>query len=85
MNVARMSNNGQIIVPAEIRRALKVKAGDKILFFQKENGEIVVQNTSITAIQEAQATVMDSNYSEEEILADVMELRYSEVNYADND
>ena len=75
MNVAKMSNNGQITVPAEIRRVLKAKAGDKILFFQNEHGEIIVQNTSITAIHEAQAAVMDSDYSEDEILADVMELR----------
>jgi len=76
MNLARVSNNGQITVPVEIRRALKVKAGDKILFFRKENGEIIVQNTSINAIQESQAMVAGSNYSEDEILADVMDLRY---------
>jgi len=76
MNLARISDNGQITVPAEIRRALKVKAGDKILFFQKNNGEIVVKNPSITAIEEAQAIVATTNYSEEEILADVMDFRY---------
>jgi AbrB family looped-hinge helix DNA binding protein len=76
MNLARLSNNGQITVPVEIRRALKVKAGDKILFFQKENGEIIVQNPSINAIQGAQSAVANNNYSDDEILKDVMELRY---------
>jgi len=76
MNLARVSNNGQITVPVEIRRALKVKAGDKILFFKKDNGEIIVQNTNITAIGEAQKAVAGSNYSEDEILADIMESRY---------
>ena len=76
MNLARVSTGGQITMPMEIRRALKVKTGDKILFFRKENGEIIVQNTSITAIQEAQTAVAGSVYSEDEILADVMELRY---------
>lgn len=76
MNLARVSNNGQITVPVEIRRALKVKAGDKILFFKKDNGEIVVQNPNISAIEEAQTAVSDNNYPEDEILADVMELRY---------
>ena len=33
--------------------------------------------TSITAIQEAQASVVGSDYSEDEILADIMQLRYS--------
>ena len=76
MNLARVSNNGQITVPIEIRRELKIKAGDKILFFRKENGDIVMQNTNITAIQEAQAAVAGSNYTEDEILDDVMVSRY---------
>jgi AbrB family looped-hinge helix DNA binding protein len=75
MNLARVSNNGQITVPIEIRSALRVKAGDK-LFFQKENGEIIVQNPNMTALGEAQATIADSYYSEDEILADIMESRY---------
>jgi AbrB family looped-hinge helix DNA binding protein len=78
MNLAKVSNNGQITVPTEIRRALKLKEGDKILFFQKENGEIVVNNTSLIAIQEAQDTIAGSNYSEDEILTDIMKLRYGE-------
>jgi len=78
MNVARVSANGQITVPVEIRRTLKLKEGDKILFFQKENGEIVVNNTALVAIQEAQAAVAGSTYSEEEILTDIMKSRYGE-------
>jgi len=78
MNLARLSANGQITVPVEIRRALKLKEGDKMLFLQKENGEIVVNNTSLVAIQEAQAAVSGSAYSEEEILADIMKARYGE-------
>jgi AbrB family looped-hinge helix DNA binding protein len=78
MNLARVSANGQITVPVEIRRALKLKEGDKMLFFLKENGEIVVNNTSLVVIREAQQAVAGSVYSEEEILADVMRLRYGE-------
>jgi len=80
MNLARVSSNGQITVPVEIRRALKLKEGDKMLFFTKENGEIVVNNTSLVAIGEAQRAVSGSVYSEEEILADVMQLRYGDKN-----
>ena len=78
MNLARVSANGQITVPVEIRRALKLKEGDKVLFFQKDNGEVVVNNTSLVAIQEAQRAVMGSVYSEEEVLADIMKSRYGE-------
>ena len=78
MNLAKISANGQITVPVEIRRALKLKEGDKMLFFQKENGEIVVNNTSLVAIQEAQEAVKGNTYSEEEILSDIMKLRYGD-------
>ena len=76
MNLAKVSANGQITVPVEIRRALKLKEGDKMLFFQKENGEIVVNNTSLVAIREAQEAVRGSEYPEAEILSDIMKLRY---------
>ena len=76
MYLARVSANGEITVPLGIRYALKLEEGDKILFFQKDNGEIVVNNTSLIAIREAQAAVSGSNYSEEEALNDIMILRY---------
>jgi len=78
MNLAKMSANGQITVPIEIRRALKLKEGDKVLFMQKTSGEIVVNNTFFIAIQEAQNMVNDSQYPDEEILSDVMSLRYGD-------
>ena len=54
MNLAKLSANGQITVPVEIRRQLGLKSGDKILFLQKKNGEIVVSNASAAAIRKAQ-------------------------------
>jgi len=78
MNLAKVSANGQITVPVEIRRALRLKEGDKVLFYQKENGEIVINNSSFTAIQEAQAAVAGSSYAEEDILKDIMQMRYGE-------
>lgn len=54
MNLARVSSNGQITVPVEIRRTLGLKTGDKILFFQNPDGEIVMTNASANAILKAQ-------------------------------
>lgn len=54
MNLAKISSNGQITVPAEIRQLLGLKAGDKILFLQKPNGEITINNASAKAIINAQ-------------------------------
>jgi AbrB family looped-hinge helix DNA binding protein len=54
MNLAKVSANGQITIPIEIRRLLGLKTGDKMLFFQNANGEIIVDNASSKAIIKAQ-------------------------------
>ncbi len=80
MNLAKISANGQITVPVEIRRLLGLKSGDKILFFQKQDGEIVISNASSTAIRKAQAAFTGAAEemgvsSEEDIQALVDEVR----------
>ena len=81
MNLAKISANGQITVPVEIRRLLGLKSGDKILFFQKENGEVVVSNASAQAIRRAQAAFIGAAEtmgisSEDDVQALVDEVRY---------
>ena len=77
MNLAKVSVNGQITVPVDIRRKLKVKEGDKLIFFENRYGEITIQNSSIMAIKEAQKELKDVNISEDEILKDIMGSRYA--------
>lgn len=81
MNLAKVSANGQITVPVEIRRLLGLKSGDKILFFQKQDGEIVISNASSQAIRKAQAAFTGAAEaigvsSEDDIQALVNEVRY---------
>ena len=59
MNLAKLSANGQITVPIEIRRSLDLKAGDKILFFQNESGDYVLRNASLSAIRKARRPLME--------------------------
>ena len=78
MNLAK---NGQITVPVEIRRLLGLKSGDKILFLQKRDGEIVISNASSKAIRKAQAAFAgaaeDMGVSDEDdVQALVDEMRY---------
>ncbi len=54
MNLAKISSNGQITVPIEIRRKLSLKTGDKILFYQNEAGDIILSNASAQALRKAQ-------------------------------
>jgi len=81
MNLAKISANGQITVPVEIRRLLGLKSGDKILFFQKQDGEVVMSNASTQAIRKAQTAFADAAEtmgitSEDDIQALVDEVRY---------
>lgn len=81
MNLAKISANGQITVPIEIRRLLGLKSGDKILFFQKPDGEVVMSNASSQAIRKAQIAFADAAEtigitSDNDIQALVNEVRY---------
>lgn len=81
MNLAKISSNGQITVPAEIRRLLGLKSGDKILFFQNKDGDIVINNASAKAIYKAQTAFEGvaeemGVYNENDVQELVNEVRY---------
>lgn len=81
MNLAKISANGQITVPIEIRRLLGLKSGDKIMFYQKQDGEVVLSNASAQAICKAQSAFSGAAEamgisSEEDVQALVDEVRY---------
>jgi len=72
MNLATVSANGQITIPIEIRRSLKLKAGDKVLFLRKQSGEIVLSNSAERIIEKLQKAVADAGFTEDDIVAEVM-------------
>lgn len=81
MNLAKISANGQITVPVEIRKMLGLKSGDKILFFRKPNGDIVINNASAQAVYKAQTAfegVAEAMgvYNDEDVQELVNEVRY---------
>lgn len=47
MNLSKVSANGQLTLPSEVRKMLGVKSGDKVLFLQKTDGEVVIKNASV--------------------------------------
>ena len=53
MNLAKVSANGQVTIPVEIRRRLQLKEGDKLLFIER-GGQIVIDNASATVILRTQ-------------------------------
>ena len=81
MNLAKISSNGQITVPVEIRRLLGLRTGDKLLFMQNQNGEITLTNASQSAIRKAQiafsGAAADMNLvNEDDVQSRVDEVRY---------
>ena len=83
MNLAKVSANGQITVPVEIRRLLEVVEGDKVLFTRNDRGEVIISNASKTALLNAQKSFAGvaeklDNPSEEDIQSYVDEVRYGE-------
>jgi len=83
MNLAKVSANGQVTVPVEIRRKLNLKEGDKILFFERNNGEVLIDNASATALLNAQKAFEGANKdfgvnSEVDVQRLIDEVRYSE-------
>jgi AbrB family looped-hinge helix DNA binding protein len=83
MNIVKLSSNGQITVPAEIRKLLGLKSGDKILLSQNRFGEVVLSNASATAlykVQNAMSGVAESLgvRNENDVQELVNEVRYGE-------
>ena len=89
MNLAKLTTSGQVTVPVEIRSLLNLKVGDKILFVQNENGEVVIDNASVNAIRKAQKAFEGvaerlGNPGEDEIQSWVNDVRYGKTTINEN-
>ena len=54
IEVAKVSTQGQVTVPVEIRKSLGLNPGDKIAFVTNRQGDIVLANASLLALAIAQ-------------------------------
>jgi len=53
MELAKITSKGQITIPISIRKALGLKDGDKVIFFE-QGGKVVMENSSLIALREIQ-------------------------------
>jgi len=53
MDTAKVTTNGQVTIPADFRRLLDIKPGNKVLFFQRENGDVVIENASLIEMKKS--------------------------------
>ena len=81
MNLAKISANGQLTVPSEIRRRLGLRNGDKVLFQEGPDGTITITNASAQALEKVQNAFTGlaeklGVSSEDEVQALIDEVRY---------
>jgi AbrB family looped-hinge helix DNA binding protein len=79
MELAKITSKGQITIPISIRRALKLKDGDKVAFIE-QNGQYVLTNPTMLAIQQLQDAFdgfaeENALETEEDVVALVKEMR----------
>lgn len=79
MELAKITSKGQITIPISIRRALKLKDGDKVAFVE-QNGQYVLANPTMLAIQQLQdafAGFAEENglENEDDVVAMIKEIR----------
>jgi AbrB family looped-hinge helix DNA binding protein len=79
MELARLTSKGQITIPIEIRKKLKLKEGDKV-FFIEEDGRIIFQNASLAALSNFQNEMVGEAQvagfsSEEDVVTYIKKIR----------
>ena len=91
MVLAKVTLRGQITIPAEIRKRLGVKDGDRVVFVE-ENGRIIIENAAMIALKSAQVAFAGEAESlglkdEQDVVAMVKDVRREvwDEKYARND
>lgn len=79
MELAKVTSKGQITIPVEIRKRLKLKDGDKVLFME-DDGQVYIMNSSMDALRETQKAFVGKTEkagfaSEEDGVNTIRELR----------
>lgn len=54
MEITKMTSKGQITIPIEIRKALKLEEGSKVAFITDDEGRFYIMNSSFIALKNIQ-------------------------------
>lgn len=49
MVLAKVTSKGQVTVPIEIRQKLNINDGNKILFYENDLGQVIIENANVSA------------------------------------
>ena len=72
MNMAKVTAKGQITIPADVREAIGIREGDKVLFVRMDDGSISLRNSSLEALQQAQQSFSEAGLRNEDDLASLI-------------
>ena len=80
MVLAKLTSKGQITIPKEIREKLSLNEGTKILFYQNELGQVVIENANIKVFHDIQNAMKGEAekaglYTEEDVVKLVRDIR----------
>jgi len=83
MELAKVTSKGQITIPVQIRKKLKLKEGDKV-FFSEEKGKVIFQNASQVALaglqKEMAGEARKAGFkSEEDVVNYIKEIRETDL------
>ena len=89
MNVAKVSSARQITIPMDICKLLKIKPGNKLLFMERPDGEVVISNASNQALKDAQTAFRGAARelgvkNEDDVMSLVREVRYGKKDTEEN-
>ena len=54
MDVAKVTSKGQVTIPADVRDAMGVREGDKVLFVRMDDSSVVIRSSNLDALRRAQ-------------------------------
>jgi AbrB family looped-hinge helix DNA binding protein len=79
MELAKLTSKGQITIPKEIRKKLRLKEGDKV-FFVEDKGKIYFRNASQVALKRIQDDLQEEQQitdfkSEEDVIEYIKSIR----------
>ena len=51
LDMSTVTSKGQVTIPAGVRRAIGVGAGDKVLFVRRDDGTVALYNQNMVALR----------------------------------
>jgi AbrB family looped-hinge helix DNA binding protein len=54
IDMAKVTAKGQITIPADVREAVGIHAGDKVLFVRMDDGSVALRSSNLDALRQAQ-------------------------------